>query len=337
MHGLYLLWWVQERHVPAAAVAAILAAGDLALTALEVPTGWLADRYGHRACLIAGSLLQVVGMLFCWLGSGIAGLLAASVIVALGDAFRSGADQALLYRSCLAIDRETDFQHLEARTRAATLAALVVLLLAGGAIVRAWGFAAGWIAEITMSLVGLVVAWAMVEPPRAAGASTAVAPSGRGDDGVSPRRSITSLASLAVVIVPVSLLGGLAGAASFYAQTSGWGSLEGTTIFVAVITLAEAAGAIVAARLAADMRTPVVLAAVGTSTLLLPLLHSAAFLPAIVCMSFLLGVAEPLRATAIQRVSADHVRAQAASIASACDKAIATVALLLAGVWPRSR
>ena len=39
MHGLYVLWWVQEKHVSVAAVAAILAAGDLALTFLEIPTG----------------------------------------------------------------------------------------------------------------------------------------------------------------------------------------------------------------------------------------------------------------------------------------------------------
>ena len=39
MHGLYLLWWVQEKHVPAPTVAVILALGDLALMALEVPPG----------------------------------------------------------------------------------------------------------------------------------------------------------------------------------------------------------------------------------------------------------------------------------------------------------
>ncbi len=136
---MYLLWWVHERGVSPAAVAAILAAGDIALTALEIPTGWLADRYGHRACLIAGSALQIVGMLLCWLGQGVPGLLAASLVVALGDAFRSGADQALLYRSCVALDRERDFQAIQARTRAATLSALVVLVLLGGAVVATCG------------------------------------------------------------------------------------------------------------------------------------------------------------------------------------------------------
>ena len=110
MHGLYLLWWVQEKQMSPAIVATVLAAGDLALMGLELPTGWFADRFGHRASLIVGSFVQVMGMLWCWLGEGVSGLVTASVLVALGDGFRSGADQALLYRTCLALDREHDFQ-----------------------------------------------------------------------------------------------------------------------------------------------------------------------------------------------------------------------------------
>ena len=114
MQGLYLLWWVQEKHVSAATVAVILALGDLALMVLEIPTGWLADKFGHQKSLIAGSAVQVVGMLLCWLGQGLPGMLTANLLVALGDALRSGADQALLYRSCLALDCETDFQRIQA-------------------------------------------------------------------------------------------------------------------------------------------------------------------------------------------------------------------------------
>src|SRR5262249_44450896 len=161
MHGLYLLWWVQERHVPAPLVAAILAAGELAITVLEVPTGWLADRYGHRASLIVGSLVQVLGMLVCWLAEGAAGALAATVLVALGDTFRSGADQALLYRSCTALGRPSEFQKREAWANSLKLAALVGLTLAGGVIVRVWGFATGWQVEIAASAAGLLVAMAM--------------------------------------------------------------------------------------------------------------------------------------------------------------------------------
>lgn len=74
MHGLYLLWWVGERGTSPATVAAVLAIGDVAVFLLEVPTGWAADRLGHRASLIVGSSLQAFGMLACWLGRGVPGL-----------------------------------------------------------------------------------------------------------------------------------------------------------------------------------------------------------------------------------------------------------------------
>src|SRR5262245_65083268 len=133
MHGLYLLWWVQQKQLDPIVVGVVLAAGDLSLMLFELPTGWFADRVGHRRSLIIGSLIQVAGMVCCWIGPGIPGLLAASVLVALGDAFRSGADHALLYRTAVAVGREDDVQSLEARFRAVQLAALVGLVLAGGA------------------------------------------------------------------------------------------------------------------------------------------------------------------------------------------------------------
>lgn len=89
MHGLYLLWWVQEKQMSPAVVAAILAAGDVSLMCLELPACWFADRVGHRASLILGSVVQIAGMLWCWLGAGVSGLVIASVLVALADAFRS--------------------------------------------------------------------------------------------------------------------------------------------------------------------------------------------------------------------------------------------------------
>ena len=164
MHGLYLLWWVEEKKRSPASVGAVLAAGGLALLFLEVPTGWFADRVGHRASLIAGSSIQIVGLTWCWLGEGFAGLVVASVLVPLGDAFRSGADAALLYRTCRALDCEQEFQAIEARATAVELCALVGLVLAGGFIVSTWGYAAGWIVEILLSAVGVAIACALIEP-----------------------------------------------------------------------------------------------------------------------------------------------------------------------------
>ena len=329
MHGLYLLWWVQEKQMSPALVAAMLAAGDLALIGLELPTGWFADRFGHRASLMLGSAIQVSGMLWCWLGEGVSGLFTASVLVALGDAFRSGADEALLYRTCVALDREADFQRIHARTEAIALGALVAMVLAGGAIVHAGGYAFGWFAETALCSIGFGIAYAIVEPPPHV-AERPEAPSSDGRRPIPYRNLITA-------IVPTALLGGAASAASFLAQTSGSGGPAGVAILVAAFTAAEAAGCAVAARLPrTSTRDQIHLAGLGAILAAIGVSAPSTLPVAALGLAFLLGVAQPLRAAAIQRLTADGVRARTASAASACDMTISALMLPLAGAW-RSR
>ena len=333
MHGLYLLWWVQEKQMSPAVVAATLAAGDLALLLLEVPTGWLADRYGHRRSLIVGSIAQVAGMLCCWLGEGVPGLIAASVLVAAGDAFRSGADQALAYRSCVALGREAGFQTIQSRTEAARQTALVVLVLAGGAIVSTWGFAAGWIAETALCATGVAIAFAMYEPPPDESAeSHAPEPAEPLPAGSVP------LSVLFTLTLPVALLGGAASIALFLAQTAGDAEPGRMTILVAIVTLAEAVGSLLAMRMGnCGVATQRVLVGLGVVSILVAATVPSAFVPVVIALAFLEGVVHPLRAAAIQRAVPDGVRARAASLASACDMAVSLIALPLAGVWQTRR
>ena len=337
MHGLYLLWWVGERGISPAIVAMILAAGDLALIALEVPAGWFADRFGHRASLIIGSSVQVLGMLACWLGQGVPELIAAAVLVALGDAFRSGADEALLFRTCVALRREDDFQKIEARTRAAGLVALVALLIAGGFIVSHLGFAVAWAVETALCAFGLAIACAMVEPPEGAQIGT--------DDGGLERSqrepacpASPSRRRLVMLILPVALLDGLASASSFLVQTEGILRPETLTAVVAAITLAEAAGAVLAGRISGiGVRRLWLVSAVGAAVAAATAGWPSGILAAAVALSFVLGLVHPLRATLLQRGAADHARARVASLASACDVAVSAFAVSLAGGWRRGR
>ena len=326
MHGLYLLWWVQEKQVSAATVASLLAAGNLALMLCEVPTGWFADRFGHRASLLAGSALQIAGMLCCWLGEGVAGVAVACLLVAIADAFRSGADQALVYRSCVALGREADFQRLEARSNAAELAALLGLLVSGGFIVQTWGFAAGWIAETALASVGLVLAWAMTEAPLALS----------GDEETAAGDTLRALLCSGVtsIIAPFACLSALAAGAAFIVQTREDAGAVAITAIVGLLTLAEAGGSTLAARTRnGGARQQLVLLVAGlalcATALVVPgFLHVAAG-----ALAFLSGLAEPLRDAAVQRFAPDGARARAASLASACDMALAAATLPLAGYW----
>ena len=81
-------------------------------------------------------------------------------------------------------------------------------------------------------------------------------------------------------------------------------------------------------RLASNQRRPGLIGTIAVAIAFPP-----AFVAVVVALSFLAGLAYPLRAAAIQRAVPDEVRARAASVASACDMAIKLIALPLAGAY----
>jgi len=331
MHGLYLVWLVHERGFPPALVATVLAAGDLCVFALEVPTGWVADRLGHRVSLIIGSFVQVCAMLVFWQAATPSALLAASLLVALGDAFRSGADEALLYRSCVALGREGEFQAIEAKTRLVGLLALLMLLVGGGGIVGVAGYAAAWMTEIVLCASGLLMAWFMVEPPAVPERSD-LADGEQAETSPAGGRALRKWTLVGSLILPGAVLDGFASVAAFLAQTGADAEVAGVTALVAAMTLSEAAGSWMAARVwRNDGRLHLLLLASGTAVLAVSLVSSAGVAAAAVALAFFPGLIHPLRAIALQRVAADGVRARIASFASACDMACTTLGLLAAG------
>ena len=328
MHGLYLLWWVQERQIPPVTVGAALAAGDFALLLVEYPTGWFADRFGHRVSLIVGSLIQLVGVAACWLAWDAPTLFAATILIGLADGFRSGADQALLYRSCVAVGQEDAFQQIQSRAAAIEPLALAAAVLLGGAIVGTFGFAAGWLAEIALSVAGLAIACAMVEPDRGRDSETAPLESFAFSTTRVPWRALVPL------VIPAACIGGAASATSFLTQTSGIFNAFTVTVLVAVLALAEAAGAAAAGRVPPSRASGQgALVWMGLTLAAVAVAFPTTLPVAAIVLAFLDGMLDPLRATAIQRVTGDGARARAASAAQACDMAISATVLPLAGWW----
>jgi hypothetical protein len=253
------------------------------------------------------------------------GVLAASLLVALGDALRSGADQALLYRTCLALDRETDFQRIQGQTYAWQAVALLLQVLAGGFIVQRWGFTAGWIVETILCAIGLGIACAMVEPPGAG--DTRSEPVDQTADGGDAWPTLH-------LMLPAAFVASGHTATAFLVQTMGGSSAAQMTWLVAAIVLAEAVGSAIATGARdAGLRMQVAIGLFGALTLVIGLAVRPLLVPSAIALSLLDGLAVPLRSVAIQRLANDAVRAQAASLASACDMALKAIALPLAGRW----
>lgn len=318
-HGIYVLWLTQQKGLSPAATAVLLSLGELALLFVELPTGIFADRFGLRRSLILGSAVQVAGLTLLWKADGWWGLLLSGLAISLGDAFRHGADEALLYRSCVQLGKEEEFAGRLARAHAAAQVGLVFMLLLGGFLAQQVSFDVAWSLEVAFALLGLLLAIRMHELPGAP-ASEARSPW---------RRLPWSL------ILPGTVLFALAGVGEFFVQLAA-PDPQTAAVGVAALLLLEAAGAALAAygRPAPSLRLLNILSITGLAGLAVACWPGGLMAGAgLACLAS--GWAPVLRSTLIQRDTPEGQRATVASAASTVDMLARVLVLPL--VAPRKR
>lgn len=107
-----------------------------AMLAMEVPTGVIADRIGHRRGYQIALVLGLLGELVTLAASTYPQFLAAQLIAGTGFAFASGSVDALVYESLPARDRESGMTRARGTIGAALHAASVVAY-GGSAVINA--------------------------------------------------------------------------------------------------------------------------------------------------------------------------------------------------------
>jgi MFS family permease len=82
------------------------AAYSIVLVIFEVPSGYLADRWGRRNVISLGSFALFLGMLTYAVTSGFSGFLLAEILLAMGLSFHSGTLEALTYDTLIELNEE---------------------------------------------------------------------------------------------------------------------------------------------------------------------------------------------------------------------------------------
>jgi MFS family permease len=106
----------------------------IAVVLLEVPTGMVADRLGKRTSLLLGMLIVFCGVVGYALSRTFVAFLVVEIVLALGLAFYSGADTALLYDTLKVLGRDDEFKRIEGEATALRMLSFAVCNLAGGVI-----------------------------------------------------------------------------------------------------------------------------------------------------------------------------------------------------------
>lgn len=102
------------------------------IVALEVPSGFLADRNGRRLALLIGSGLVAGGFWGYALGDSIVVFIVCELLLGIGYSFISGADEALAYDSYRALGETDQYKKFEANSNSYVAIGEAVASISGG-------------------------------------------------------------------------------------------------------------------------------------------------------------------------------------------------------------
>ncbi|NCU30070.1 MFS transporter [Candidatus Saccharibacteria bacterium] len=104
----------------------------IAILALNIPTGWLADRFSRKACNIGGDSIITVSLIFYAFAHTFSDVVFAEILFGIGAAFTGGADTGLLRAYCKELGES--FVKTNAQLQSYRLIAGVIAMAIGGAI-----------------------------------------------------------------------------------------------------------------------------------------------------------------------------------------------------------
>lgn len=129
----------------------------------ELPSGYIADKIGHKEALVISNLSLLTSSTCFFFSNSFYTLIAASIFLSIGTAFSSGTGTAFMHETITALDREKEYVHIMGRVRAigfavpAILTAIVPFLIV-------YGYKLPFLVAMAIDMVGLVAVLSLVVP-----------------------------------------------------------------------------------------------------------------------------------------------------------------------------
>ncbi|MDF2722127.1 MAG: transporter [Paenibacillus sp.] len=146
-----------------AEIALIESAYHLTIFLFEVPTGYVADRYGKRISLLCAELLGIVSSCMLLWGDHAALLVIGFMLGGLVGTFQSGAGSAMIYETLKLLGREAEYKRYNSHLSAVMLVTLGIGGIAGGALSDIdWAWV--YVGKAALSLLTFGVVLILTEP-----------------------------------------------------------------------------------------------------------------------------------------------------------------------------
>ena len=161
-----LVLFYQERGLSLSDILLLKGIFSFVIAAFEIPTGYAADLFGRKRCLVVGGLIWILSLLTTIPATTFGGFVCADILLALAISLISGADVALLFDSLAVENRSEQYALCESK-----MSALAGWSEAAGGIVGAGLATISVVYPLYLQLVAVIaftiLALSLNEPKRA--------------------------------------------------------------------------------------------------------------------------------------------------------------------------
>ena len=329
--AMWVIFLTQQRGLSLAQASLVDVMFFVAAAFGEVPTGIVADRFGRKISLIAGSALLSVGILGWTFAPTLPFIMLSYFGMGVGFTFLSGAEDALFYESVQLAGRADDYTRLVGRAGAVMLGALAMGSAASGLLASINLVAPMLVCGLSL-LVMLGVVLTLKEPQTKAQSNGTAR---RSFDSIL-RQSLTLMRARPTLLYPMIYLA-LVPIASFITETLFLQpqaqllgvSLTGIGLLVMAAQLTDMLGSNWSDRLRARFGEgrliTIAPAIILASLIVLAVFQKLPVLIFIAVIGFFTSVIRPILLNQIQNEVSDEVRATIISMNSLMNTVIAAI------------
>ena len=138
---------------------------SIGLIVLEIPSGYVSDRFGRKPTVIISTLFWFLGYLVYALSGTFGGFVCAELLIAVGVSFLSGTEEALTYDTLLELKQEGRYRRIVGQQSFFRFAGESLSSILGGFMALV-SLRMPFIATLPLLGAGILIALALEEPKR---------------------------------------------------------------------------------------------------------------------------------------------------------------------------
>lgn len=151
-------------NVTAQSIGLILLIGNVAGFLLEVPSGYLSDKIGHKQTLVMSRVLMLMSTAFFLFAKDLTFVILGSVFLSASFAFMSGTGSAFMHETLRALGKEHDYTKIMGKVSSIGFAVPIVFMVLVPFLVSV-SYQTPFLIALILDLIGLFVTISLVVPP----------------------------------------------------------------------------------------------------------------------------------------------------------------------------